>query len=128
MGAESSGELDSLLAGVSKLMAEDPKLAKLAENLDLSPLLSLLGSSSAPEGAAEAPADAAEPQPVPAEALSMPSVQRADRTAALLAALRPFLNPERAALVDRALRMLSVAKNVRVALRTVGTLSVPHTP
>ena len=123
MSAEQAGELDGLLAGVSKMLAENPELGRLAESLkteDLSPLLSLLGTGEPPAAAPAAPADAV--PPVPAAQGS------AEHAAALLSALRPFLRPDRADRVDRALRLLGAAKNVRAVLRTVGTRNAAKTP
>ena len=123
MSAEQAGELDGLLAGVSKMLAENPELGRLAESLkteDLSPLLSLLGTGEPPAAAPAAPADAVPPVPaVPGSA---------EHAAALLSALRPFLRPDRADRVDRALRLLGAAKNVRAVLRTVDTWNATKTP
>ena len=121
MSAEQAGELDGLLAGVSKMLAENPELGRLAESLkaeDLSPILSMLGMGKPAPPAA--PADAA--PAVPAAPGS------AEHAAALLSALRPFLRPDRADRVDRALRLLGAAKNVRAVLRTVGTRNAAKTP
>ena len=42
-----------------------------------------------------------------------------DKKAALLEALRPFLRPERAAGIDRALRMARLSRVLKTALRTM---------
>ena len=119
MSAEQAGELDGLLAGVSKMLAENPELGRLADSLKAEDLLlSMLGTGN--PAAPSATADAA--PAVPAAPGS------AEHAAALLSALRPFLRPDRADRVDRALRLLGAAKNVRAVLRTVGTRNAAKTP
>ena len=85
--------MSDLFSGLSRLLEENPELAKLAESLFESGAepLSLLGSAPAPpdgEG-------------------------RLRQTVGLLEALKPFLSPKRAETVDRALRMLSAAQSIR---------------
>lgn len=125
MSGEPAGGLDSLLAGVSGLLEENPDLKNLAASLsasDLSPLLELLGSSPSDREAGAA-GDAAPPA-APAQ-VPPPELQRAQ---ALLQALRPFVNEERALLIDRAIRLLTAAGNVRAAMRAVGALNGLHAP
>ncbi len=134
MSGEPAGNLDSLLAGVSGLLEENPDLKNLAASLsasDLSPLLNLLGGAggqSDKPAEREGPGSAGETAPaaVPQEkaGLQTPELQRAQ---ALLQALRPFVNPERALLIDRAIRLLTTAGNVRAAMRAVGALNGLHT-
>ena len=73
-----------------------------------------------------APPGETAPAAVPQEkaGLQTPELQRAQ---ALLQALRPFVNPERALLIDRAIRLLTTAGNVRAAMRAVGALNGLHT-
>lgn len=116
MSAENGG-LDALLAGVSKMLEENPELGRLAASVpDLSSLTSLLdGTGTGSEASDDAAGAAAEPAGVPPQ-----TGAAAENAAALLAALRPFLCSESACRVDRALRILTAAKHVRAVMRTVG--------
>ncbi len=132
MSGEAAGGLDSLLAGVSGLLEESRDVKNLAASLsasDLSPLLNLLGSSPADsptDGEAADPAASGNTAPPAAPAQAPPPELR--RAQALLQALRPFVNEERALLIDRAIRLLTAAGNVRTAMRAVGALNGLHAP
>ena len=131
MSGEAAGGLDSLLAGVAGLLEENPDLKNLAASLsasDLSPLLELLGGSAGPADSGTVSAEAASAEAAPAAQQPASEQQTAElrRAQALLQALRPFVNADRALLIDRALRLLTAAGNVRAAMRAVGALNGLH--
>ena len=140
-GAGSAGGMEAMLGNILETLGENPELMELAGKL-----AGLSGGSAEPSEASE-PSSADGGSPLAgltallgdfpgrksggeeegrrSESTPQVSEKNADsaaRAAALLKALRPFMNDQRGESVDRLLQILPTAKTIRTALHLFGSL------